>query len=68
MRESPTRIQNEGGFTYKLDVEEFLDWIKNVQLFFFFFEYMNTPEDKKVKLVTLKLQLRVSAWWDQTED
>lgn len=37
-------------FSGKLDVEAFLDWIKNVGNFF---EYMETPKNKKVKLVTL---------------
>ena len=51
-------------FSGKLDVEAFLDWVKNVESFF---EYMKTAEDKKVKMVSLKLKLGASAWWDQIQ-
>lgn len=40
-------------FNGKRDIEEFLEWIKNVEGFF---KYANTPEHK-VQLVALKL------WW-----
>ena len=36
----------------KRNIEIFLDWLKNTE---FFFNYMNTPEVKKVHLVALKL-------------
>ncbi|KAA0054551.1 reverse transcriptase [Cucumis melo var. makuwa] len=45
-----------------IPIKAFLDWIKNVESFF---EYMETTEDKKVKMVALKLKLGASAWWDQ---
>lgn len=51
-------------FSGKLDLEPFLDWIKNVESFF---EYMSTPESKKVKLVSFKLKSGASAWWDQMQ-
>ena len=31
------------------------------------FNYMNTPEAKKVHLVALKLKVGASAWWEQIE-
>lgn len=49
-------------FNGKVDVETFLDWVKNVENFF---DYTNTPDDKKVKLVAFKLQSGAFAWWDQ---
>ena len=48
----------------KRNIEIFLDWLKNTE---FFFNYMNTPEVKKVHLVALKLQAGALAWWDQHE-
>ena len=47
-------------FEGKLDPEEFLDWISTVERVF---EYKDVPEDKKVKLVALKLQKYASLWW-----
>ena len=52
-------------FNGRMDVEKFLDWIKNVEIFF---DYANTPEHKKVRLVALKLQGGASAWWDQLQN
>ncbi|KAA0054761.1 uncharacterized protein E6C27_scaffold437G00390 [Cucumis melo var. makuwa] len=45
-------------------VNVFLDWLKNTEILF---NYMNTPEVKKVHLVALKLKAGASAWWDQLE-
>ncbi|KAA0038206.1 uncharacterized protein E6C27_scaffold270G00430 [Cucumis melo var. makuwa] len=52
-------------FNGQMDEEKFLDWIKNVE---FFFYYANTPEHKKVRLVALKLQGGASAWRDQLQN
>ena len=52
-------------FIGRMDVDKFLDWIKNVEIFFV---YANTPEHKKVRLVALKLQGGTSAWWDQLQN
>ena len=48
----------------KRNIEAFLDWIKSTENFF---NYMDTPERKKVHLVALKLRAGASAWWDQLE-
>ncbi|KAA0061454.1 reverse transcriptase [Cucumis melo var. makuwa] len=48
----------------KRDIESFLDWIKNIENFF---NYMDTPDRKKMHLVALKLCGGASAWWDQLE-
>lgn len=45
-------------------IEEFLDWLSKVDRFF---EYMDIKERKKVKLVALRLDGCVSAWWDQCQ-
>ncbi|KAA0058889.1 Transposon Ty3-G Gag-Pol polyprotein [Cucumis melo var. makuwa] len=52
-------------FNGRMDVEKFLDWIKNVENFF---DYANASEHKKVQLVALKLQGGASAWWDQLQN
>ena len=47
-------------FKCKLDPEEFLDRHSTVKRVF---EYKDVPQDKKVKLVALKLQKYASLWW-----
>jgi len=44
----------------KLDPEEFLEWLHTVERIF---EYEDVPEDKKVKLVALRLRKYASFWW-----
>ncbi len=45
-----------------LQAKGFIDWLKMIERIF---EYKDVPEDKKVKLVALKLKGRASAWWEQ---
>jgi len=47
-------------FKGKLDPKEFLDWLHKVE---WVFEYKDVPEDKKVKLVALRLRKYASLWW-----
>ena len=47
-------------FEGKLDPEEFLDWLHTVKRVF---EYKDIPDDKKVKLVALRLRKYASMWW-----
>jgi len=47
-------------FEGKLDPKEFLDWLHIVERVF---EYEDVPEDKKVKLVALRLRKYGSLWW-----
>jgi len=44
----------------KLDPEEFLDWLHTMERVF---EYKDVPEEKKVKLVALRLRKYASLWW-----
>jgi len=44
----------------KLDLEEFLEWLYTVERVF---ECKDIPEDKKVKLVALRLRKYTSRWW-----
>jgi hypothetical protein len=55
------RIKIDG----RLQIEDFIDWIKNVENFF---EYMNIQEHKQVKLVAYKLKGGASAWWEQHQN
>jgi len=47
-------------FEGKLDPEEFLDWLSTVERVF---DYKAIPDDKKAKLVALKLRKYASLWW-----
>ena len=47
-------------FEGQLDPDHFLDWLQTIERVF---EYKDVPEDKKVKLVALKLRKYASIWW-----
>jgi len=47
-------------FEGKLDPEDFLDWLHTVERVF---EYKDIPEDKKVKLIALRLRKYASLRW-----
>ena len=47
-------------FEGKLDPEEFVDWLNTVERVF---EYKDISDDKKVKLVALRLIKYASLWW-----
>jgi len=46
-------------FKGKLDPEEFLNWLRTIERVF---EYKDVPDDKKVKLVALRLRKYASIW------
>jgi len=47
-------------FKGQLDPDLFLDWLRTVERVF---DYNDIPDEKKVKLVALKLQQYASIWW-----
>jgi len=47
-------------FEGKLDPEEFHDWLHTVEKVF---DYKDIHDDKKVKLVALRLRKYASLWW-----
>ena len=47
-------------FKSQLDPDLFLDWLRMVERVF---DYKDVPEEKKVKLVALKLRKYASIWW-----
>ena len=47
-------------FEGKLDPNEFIEWLSTVKQIF---EYEEIQEDKKVKLVALRLRKYASSWW-----
>ena len=51
-------------FTRNMHIEEFLDWVKSVETFF---DCMDVPVDKQVKLVVCKLRSGAFAWWEQLQ-
>jgi hypothetical protein len=46
-------------FDGHLHIEDFIDWIMEVDRFF---EYMSIPDERKVKLVAYKFKGGASAW------
>ncbi|VFQ88380.1 unnamed protein product [Cuscuta campestris] len=50
-------------FEGKNDPDEFLEWLETVDRVF---DFKDVPEDKKVKLVALKLRKYASTWWTNT--
>ncbi|VFQ85188.1 unnamed protein product [Cuscuta campestris] len=50
-------------FEDKNDPDEFLEWLETVE---HVFDFKDLPEDKKVKLVALKLRKYASTWWTNT--
>jgi hypothetical protein len=49
-------------FNGHLQIEDFLDWVMEVERFF---DYMSIREDRKVKLVAYKFKGGASAWWEK---
>ncbi|KAG5539880.1 hypothetical protein RHGRI_020186 [Rhododendron griersonianum] len=48
-------------FEGRMHPDEFLDWLNTVERIF---EYKDIPEDRKVKLVAIKLKKHASLWWE----
>jgi hypothetical protein len=47
-----------------LDVEELLDWIRDLDKHF---DYKNVEEDKKFKHVVSRLKGHATLWWDELQ-
>ena len=45
----------------KLNVDDFLDWMNKMEMVF---ECHGPPEEKKVKLVAIKLRRNTTFWWE----
>jgi hypothetical protein len=47
-----------------LDVEELLDWIRDLDKYF---NYEDVEEDKKVKHAITRLKSHATLWWDELQ-
>jgi len=52
-------------FNRSVDIEEFLDWLYEVETFF---DIMNISQDRKVPLVAYKLKGGAGAWWHRHQE
>ena len=48
----------------KLDTNAVMDWISDMEKFF---EYENTPNNRKVKIAVTKLKGHASLWWEHLQ-
>ena len=48
----------------KLDINVVLDWISNIEKFF---DYENTPNNRKVNIAFTKLKGHASLWWEHLQ-
>ena len=48
----------------KLNTNVVLDWISNMEKFF---EYENTPDNRKVKIAVTRLKGHASLWWEHLQ-
>ncbi|KAI5673910.1 hypothetical protein M9H77_14274 [Catharanthus roseus] len=71
LAEDQNRPARRGGGRLKVDIpsfygnlgiEDFVDWIAKID---HFFEYMDIPKEKRVKLVACRLKGGASAWWER---
>lgn len=76
VRREPSRVDREmhdnsmdyhmvvdlSSFNGQLDIEDFFDWISEVECLF---DYIEINEEKKVKLVACKFKGEAFAWWEQ---
>ena len=51
---------NLSKYSISLQMEVFLDWLDQIKCIF---EYKEMPDDKKMKIVILKLTSQTSTWW-----
>ncbi|GKC67890.1 hypothetical protein Tco_1100488 [Tanacetum coccineum] len=51
-------------FNGTLAIEDFVDWLAEVDRFF---KYMEIPEDQRVRLVACRLKGCASAWWERLQ-
>lgn len=53
---------NLPAFGSNLGIEDFLDWIVEIERFF---DYMDIPEEKKVKVMVYRLKSGTLSWREQ---
>ena len=52
-------------FSDNLNIEDFIDWIADIDKFF---DYMEVSEEKRVRLVACRLKGNASAWWERLQN
>ena len=52
-------------FSGNLNIEDFIDWVVEIDKFF---DYMEVSKEKRVKLVACRLKGGASAWWERLQN
>ena len=52
-------------FNGNSNIEDFIDWLAEIDRFF---EYMEIPQEKCVRLVACRLKGGASAWWERLQN
>ena len=63
-RENSKRPIEVVPYDRKLDTNVVLDWISNMEKFF---EYENTPDNRKINIVVTRLKGHASLWWEHLQ-
>ena len=51
-------------FSGNLNIEDFINWLVDI---YKFYDYMEVPKEKRVRLLACRLKAGASAWWERLQ-